>query len=286
MKKVSGFTLVEMLVGMAILGILMLAFTQLFGGSLRASSEINARNELINEGQIAQQLITSRLQNAYYIYPPGATLQLTTGGNTTRNTVRSGAGQNWTIGTDPFVAMLLPPAAPGNCVSSGSPGCFKFFAYYPMLRSSLITDVPASAPTADPNNASAWILMEYRANIVDNVNRSSDRLASPPTASTLYRNASGNMLVDFVQPSSAAPTYTMFTVKVPGAICRDVDPDNTAANTAAMAANPDLCSSWVDVDVRMLENRGGKTLRIPGGDAPFATPTPTLSTRVYPRNWY
>lgn len=303
MNKSHGFTLVEMLVSMAILGILTLAFTQIFGGSLRASSEINARNELISEGQIAQQLIASRLQSAYFIYPTGQTMQLTGSGNTTPNTVRSGAGQNWIVGTDPFIAMILPPkmlpppsaGTPARCpLGSASASvkddnkqfCFTFYAYYPILRSTFIGTNPLVAPAADPTNANVWFLMEYRANLYDGVDRTADRLLTPPNTATILTNSAsisptikgkaGQILVDYVQPSNITPTYTMFTVKTATpAIC----------TTATAASDPDACNSWAELDLRLLQNRGGEELRVPPGNSPFATPTPTLSTRVYPRNW-
>ena len=263
-QRQGGFTLIEMLIGMAIFGILMIAFTQIFGGSLRASGQINARNELVNEGQIAQQLITSRLQSAAYLY--SGTLQLTAS-PTTKNTVRNGADQNWIVGTDPFIAMLVPPTAVGTCQSGQTQNCFTFYAYYPMRRADLIAGVKASAPPADPNNADAWVLMEYRANIVDNINRNSattncaagqgqGQLSCPPTSGTPYFGGgrSGKMLVDYVQPlGTAAPYNTMFTI-----------------NTA---------SKFVDFNLRLQQNRGGKTLTAPASTTP-------LTTRVYPRNWF
>ena len=290
----GGFTLVEMLVSIAVMGILMLAFTQLFGGSLRASSQINGRNELISEGQIAQQLIASRLQNAYYVYPQGTALQLTTAGVTTRNTVRSGAGQNWVVGNDPIVAVLVPPRSfnpletnPLNttCRADNLAYCYTFYAYYPMLRSALVTAAPDSAPPADANNANVWVLMEYRANIIDNINRNgsdtgcpaavgveSGRLYCPPlpgTASGIaYRGQPGRMLIDYVQPTTNAPAYRMFRVCDPGT---SIVQPNCPLGT--VATNP----ISVDFDLRLLQNRGGRALQIPAGNAP-------LSTRVYPRN--
>lgn len=265
----AGFTLLELLVSMAILGILMLAFTQIFGGSLKASSEINSRNELISEGQVAQQLIASRLQNAYYIYT--GTLQLTSSGATTKNTVRSGAVQSWTVGTDPFVAMLVPPTAAGLCQTGQTQFCFTFYAYYPMLRGELIKNVSA-APPADPNNENVWVLMEYRANIVDNVDRTSDQLKDPPLPGTAYGNAyyggrSGQMLVDYVQPVTAAPTYTMFSVCKPSVSTASPCPTGTTTSSP----------SQIDFDLRFLKNQGSKTISAPSSTAP-------LSTRIYPRN--
>ena len=288
MKTRNGFTLVEMLISMVILGILMLAFTQIFGGSLRASSEINTRNELISEGQIAQQLIASKLQSAYYFYT--GTLQLTSGGDTTINTVRSGAGQNWTVGTDPFVAMLVPPTmspppasgAPSQCPAdsasnsvkaSNNQFCFTFYAYYPMRRANFVTNVPNSAPPADPNNENGWVLMEYRANVFDGVDRSSNQLRDPPlpgtTSGTRYTGRSGQMLVDYVQPTTSTPTYTMFRVCNPSiSIAQPNCPIGTTATSPKL----------VDFDLRLLQNRVGKPLSAPAGTNP-------LSTRIYPRNW-
>ena len=281
---------------MAVMGVLMLAFTQLFGGSLRASSQLNGRNELISEGQIAQQLVASRLQNAYYVYPQGTALQLTTAGDTTRNTVRNGAGQNWVVGTDPIVAVLVPPRKfdplePDPLKTTCRPGnldyCYTFYAYYPMLRSAFITAASDSAPPADPNNANVWVLVEYRANIVDNINRNgsdagcpvsaapveSGRLYCPPlpgTASgTAYRgDRRGQMLIDYVQPTTNAPVYTMFRVCDPNV---SIIQPNCPVGT--VATNP----ISVDFDLRLLQNRGGRALQVPAGNTP-------LSTRVYPRN--
>lgn len=283
MKTSSGMTLIEMLVAMAIMSVLMLAFTQVFGGSLRASAEINARNELVNEGQIAQQLIASRLQSAYYIYPNGTTLQLTTGGTTTPNTIRTGAGQDWTVGTDPFVAVLVPPTmspapatgTPAQCPANSASSsvkesnkqfCFTFYAYYPIRRGALIVSNSASAPPADSTNENAWILMEYRANIYDGVDRSADQLAFPPTTSTLYTGRTGTMLVDYIQPQTTSPTYTMFGICLPSA-------GMVGCPAGASTSDP----SWVNLNLRLLQNRVGKPLQAPTGTAP-------LSTRVYPRN--
>lgn len=272
MKKLQGFTLVEMLIGMAIFGILMLAFTQIFGGSLKASSQINSRNELVSEGQIAQQLVASRLQSAYYIYPPGTSMQLTSSGSTAKNTVNGANTYTWIVGTT-FVAMILPPTVRKICSSNSnvneSPdACFSFYAYYPVLRSELISKHSDIAPDADPNNASVWVLMEYRANLIDGVPRSSDLIAAPPsspngTYTTVLTNSasinptakgkSGQMLVDYVQPLGAAPYNTIFAV-----------------NTA---------NKFVDFNLRLQQNRGGKTLTAPASTTP-------LSTRVYPRNWF
>ena len=297
-----GFTLVEMLVSIAILGILMLAFTQIFGGSLRASGQINGRNELISEGQIAQQLIASRLQSAYFVYPAGTVLQFTTSGDLARNTVRSGAGYTWTVNTDPIVALIVPPRDTGTCPSSAGAGtmdaCFTFYAYYPVLRGVLTNPLSpnnASAPNSDSQNDSAWILMEYKANLLDGITRDPsspldctgvttgtrsgpDYLSCPPVPETVRANGTAvqpnirgqaaRMLIDYVQPTTANPTYTMFTTCVPSNPSPNGCPAGTSANDPR----------WAELDLRLLQRRGSKDLTAPASNAP-------LSTRIYPRNW-
>lgn len=276
----SGFSLVEMLLSMAILGVLMAAFTQVFGGSLRASSEINARTELVNEGQIAQQIIISRLQSAFYIYsgvnPDPNPMTLTTNGTTTRNSIRNGAGQNWIPNTDPFVAMLLPPTVAGQCTGAGvsqtDDACFRFYAYYAVRRDTFISQNRLTAPDPDSNNADTWMLIEYRANIADGINRTTDQLASPPrpgtTFGTAYRGQSGRVLVDYVQPTTRAPTYTMFRICIPSiSTAAPICPAGTVATSPPS----------VEFDLRLLQNRVGKALTAPADNA-------SLSTRIYPRN--
>jgi prepilin-type N-terminal cleavage/methylation domain-containing protein len=275
-RPTDGFTLVEMLVSMAILGVLTLAFTQIFGGTLQASSQINSRNELISEGQIAQQIIAARLQGATYVYPTGTTLRLGSG-VTTINSVRSGAGQNWVVGTDPIVAMVLPPTDIGTC-SAGSPNaCFTFYAYYPYQRGAYLGSSLSniSKPTPDAANNNQWLLLEYRRNIIDGVTRPTLTTVPPVspatranmvnwfntivanTANPTVRSGSGTLLTDYVQPSNVAPTYTMFAV-----------------DTTSSLFN-------VTVNLRFLRMQGGRALRIPGN-----TTSTSLGTRVYPRNWY
>lgn len=282
MKTAHGFTLVEMLVSIAILGVLMLAFTQVFGGSLRASSEINTRSELINEGQIAQQLISSRLQSAFYVYsginPDPNPMTLTNGGMTTRNSIRNGAGQNWIPGTDPFIAMLVPPRIAGQCTGAGvsqtNDACFRFYAYYAVRRDTFISQNPLISPDPDPNNANVWVLMEYSAPIADGVNRTTNQLANPPWPGSAfgaaYRGQSGQMLVDYVQPTNAPnlPAYTMFRVCIPRV--------NTAQPNCPVGTTSTSPPS-VELNLRLLQNRVGKPLTAPAGNA-------SLSTRIYPRN--
>ncbi len=222
----TGLTLLELLIAVAILGVLMLAFTQLFGGSLRASSDIGARNELLSEGQIAQQLIVSRIKSASHVYPPGTSFTMT---NTvrTRNTVRG--TQRWTVGTDPVLAMIVPPEGsshPGittcnNSTQANKDMCFMFYAYFPVRRGVFIEEVnPKYAPNPDPANDDVWLLMEYRQHIYDKVNRRGNRLASPPDADAALADLGGStaqILADYVQPVADAESR-LFEIRPDGAV--------------------------------------------------------------------
>ena len=289
----KGFTLVEMLLSIAILGVLMLAFTQVFGGSLRASSEVNARNELVSEGQVAQQLITSRLQNAFHIYSGVGTdpnpMTLAAQNSLSRNTIRGGV--NWVPNADPFVAMLLPPTRLGTCPAAGVAGnvdtspCFTFYAYYAMRRDIFVGLVPRSAPDPDPNNANVWVLLEYSAMVRDGVTRNSlltncpagnaqgGLTACPPVPGTpfgaAYTGQVARMLVDYVQPTTQAPAYTMFRICTPNV---------SAAQSVCPAGTTATSPRSVEFDLRLLQNRVGKALTAPTGNG-------ALSSRIYSRNY-
>ena len=251
-QRTRALTIIEVLIAISILAVVMLAFTQIFGSTLSASSEINSRNELLSEGQIAQQIIVSRLQEAYLIYPGGTSFTLTNSGVTTRKPT---GGQTWQINNDPIVAMILPPTVNGDCSVTDN-ACFSFYAYYPVNRGNYINSALANSnkPDPDPLNDDLWMLMEYRANIRDGVDRSSNLLLNPPTpaaALAAIRGQQGRILVDYVQPTNAAPNYTLF--------------------------NTNSTEGWVDFDLRLLKHTGKKDLTAPSANDP-------LSVRVYPRN--
>lgn len=257
----AGFTVVEMLVSLAILGVVMGIFSQVMTRSLFASSLVTAQNDLISEGQIAQQLIANRLEGAYYIYPSGSSLKLSNSGVTTMKKLASaGASNTWVVGTDPFVALLVPPKANGICnqtTPANEDACFVFYAYYPILRDYLVTNAPASAPLADEKNKNDWLLMEYRAHIYDNVDRSSDRLASPPTPGSTFGNGyqgnAGAVLVDYVRPLQTTGAYTqMFNINAP--------------------------QNWIEMKLRFERVVRTNTVVAPKSTNP-------LTLRVYPRNW-
>ncbi|GIW31850.1 MAG: prepilin-type N-terminal cleavage/methylation domain-containing protein [Meiothermus sp.] len=160
-----GVTLVELLVALAILGVLVAAFTGFFVSTLRATSDFDRRNELLLDGQIAHQLLVSRLQEAWFVYPAGQSIVLS--GPAAWQTTNPASGSNvWTVG-DQFVAVVLPPLRVGSVCSPATPGqtegCYRFFAYYPLSRAAYVANSSGIFDRLPPDaaNPDAWVLMQY-----------------------------------------------------------------------------------------------------------------------------
>lgn len=161
--RARGFTLLEVLLALGIASTLGLVLLGVLKSTARASAELSARADLVAEASLASAVVTARIREAVYIYPVGATLRLSASGFTSR---RPAGGQTWTVGSDPIVALILPPkdAAVTCHPAFRSDGCYAFFAYYPVKRSVLTANAaPGNNPGADAlNDAAAWVLMEYR----------------------------------------------------------------------------------------------------------------------------
>jgi prepilin-type N-terminal cleavage/methylation domain-containing protein len=229
MKREHGFTLIEVLVALAVMGVIALAYTQTFANTLQLSSDANGKSTLLLEAQMAQQVMASRLQQACYVYPATTPLQFVTSSDwSTKNTISGANDQNWTVGTHPVLAMILPPL--------GGTTQYRFFAYYAMTRAAYVANAPAlyAMDAEAANDSQTWVLMEYRANFT-----TAGLTGTTVLADTSYRATSagvgtstGRLLVDRVQPT--ATTYTMFSY---------------GTNTAT-------------IQLVMLQTIGGKTLKL------------------------
>lgn len=266
----AGFTLLELLVGMALMGIVLAALFSVFTQGSQVSAQSSSRAELQQEVLNTQQLIAGKLREAWYVYPPGQTLAFTsTNAPTARNPVT--LNQNWIVGTHPVVAMILPPrmtSPPATPCSATNPErCYRFVAYYPVLRSVWVTGTAASSwrnPGDDANNANTWILAEYRANMPVTFLPT----AVPSTPPTVPSAGESNILADYLAPTIATPgfttasnTYTMFTYMA-------------ADGTAASASKP---VAGITLNLAATRKTSGTTLRLPN-----ATDEYTIS--VYPTN--
>lgn len=170
----AGFTLVEMLVALGILGILMAGFAYLFGNTLGVTRQVDVRNEVLANAQIAQNLMVSRLQEAWYVYPDTTSLSLPSAGAAWQTKNPVGGSNTFSVGSN-FVAFIVPPADQ-SAACTVSPvvtgGCYHFYAYYPVLRTDYVTGTAggyANRLLADTQNPSAWVLMQYDAYVQDGV---------------------------------------------------------------------------------------------------------------------
>ncbi|WP_309569802.1 prepilin-type N-terminal cleavage/methylation domain-containing protein, partial [Deinococcus sp.] len=90
----AGFTLIEMLVAMA-LGLVILAIaSDLLISSSRTASDLQGRNDLLQESQIAQNYIVAQLREAVYVFPDGSDVNL----GAAVTTARPG-GSAWRVGS-------------------------------------------------------------------------------------------------------------------------------------------------------------------------------------------
>ena len=232
----AGFTLVELLVSLAILGILMAGFTYLFGNTLTVTRQVDVRNDILGDAQIAQNLMVSRLQEAWYVYPSATSLSLPSTGVGWQTANPVGGSNTFTVGSN-LVAVIDPPQnVAANCTASPlfTDGCYHFYAYYPVLRSAYVTGTAGSFANrllADTQNPNAWVLMQYDAFVTDGVIPpdlsgcvSTDDPPPITTGQILQCNASfftsltgslfsarANLLADYLTPNVSPFTLTDLT---------------------------------------------------------------------------
>jgi type II secretory pathway pseudopilin PulG len=266
----SGFTLLEVLVSLGLLGSIVVLLFNFLGSTTQSSNTINASNELLREGQIAQQLIAARLKEACYIYPSGSTITMGSSGFTTVNEFGGtpGTGYAWTVNTHPIIAMILPPnlTDPTDGVTTGN--YFRFYAYYPVSRSRYFQMGFAESEKPNPdtfNDKSVWMLMEYRKNLTEFSEGTSSKCASMP-ATVDITGRSGRLLVDYI--SRANPINSLFT-----------------AGPTETSGTLNLGASYVDYSLQLERaNSDGKTVVRVGQDS-GSTGSGNLQGRIYPQNF-
>ncbi len=292
-KYKSGFTLVELLVAIAIFGLLFVIIISITTSMSESSQNINSRSLLTQEGQNIQRLLAGRISEAVYIYPAGTSLNLGSG-DTTRNTISG--GNSWTVNRDPFIAMILPPRSPGgDCTTGGDQtGCYRFYAYYAMHRKVLANSSLADStkPPKDPINDDSWVLMQYNANLVGwtpSYTQPSDGVTNPPSVPA-NSNGRGILLVDYVQPQTNDNGANDLFPKTGTApkdclvFCVVKTPTKDPAKTPQKAND-----GIVEVRFRMQQKLRGQNDIIVNGTDPI---NPTSGNNSYiggvtsPRNWW
>ena len=266
----NGFTLVELLISLGILGLLLAAVVSVNIGTSRSAAGLQARNDLQPELQLTQNYMASKLAQASYIFQPGANIQMTSTGDTTKNYANGPTGNyNWVVGTDPIIAFIVPPktVTAGGCVagaaatpSTASTYCYAFYAFYTMNRANYLAAVTgADDPgTNVANDATAAVLMEYRGYYSSIASYGGSSYST--SAIDIPTGNRGRLLMDFVAPSSA--TFPLFSTNAP-------------ANPASQAPGV----TTVTMNLAALQSVAQQIIRVPAGT------TTTYSTlTVYPRN--
>lgn len=278
----QGMSLLELLVSLALIGIVLAAVLSVVLQSNRASMRIQAQSELTSETQIAQNYMVSKIRKAVYIFPVSSStsfFQINAGGYSTLNPVAragvSGTGNhNWrlatgTLAADPFVAFVLPPAAGGRvganaCRNSSTDqakelNCYAFYAYYAVPRSLISngngSDIPIGPNklTPDPiNDNNVWVLMEYRAYYTASGYSTSTNPSSGAAANDgIPGGSSGRIVLDYVQPTT------------------EINADKLFISSPATA-------KVITVNLATTRRVGKDTVSVPA--------TGRLSVNVYPRN--
>ena len=234
--NVKGFTLLEIIVSLALLGTIMVTTFSFINTSSSASSSSNSNNELVREGQIAQQVLAARVKEACYIFPNTTNIALGAGGWSKRNFF-SGS-MFWIIGADPFIALLLPPEA-GATASAP----YRFFAYFAMSRNEYVSRATGgNNPGADAlNDANTWVLLQFQAEVVPTVaNSTCAAISTQSSFNTLIASSidDADLLLDYV--------------------------DIPANRNELFKVNP----NYVDYDIRLRKtSAGGSVIRIGGPGA-------------------
>lgn len=268
----SGFTLLELLVGMAIMGIVLTALVNYFSQSSRLAAQSSSRAEMQQEILNAQQLIAGKLKEAWYIYPAGSTIKMTDSELTQRPSGNSANANVWTVGTDPILAMIIPPkdltVSCGTTAPASQEGCYRFLSYFPVKRSLWVKKTGADSwrnPGPDDPNGDTWILAEYRGTMSTTFSAGTYPPTTPPTVPA---SNTPNILSDYVAPTvettgytTTANTYTMFSLL-------------SATGAATSATNP---VTGVTLSLATTRKTGSQLLRLPNS-------TDEYNLTIYPTN--
>jgi prepilin-type N-terminal cleavage/methylation domain-containing protein len=203
----SGFTMVELLISMGILGFIFVAASQLLSDSMRGSQVVSAQTSLQEELRSAAAIIDDEVQRSYYVFPPQGSLIKT-------NVAATDITVNWSqfdLGTSnlktglhestiffvsnipsstnpPFLAMITAPRDPNvpclkakiatptstDIYDSGQ-GCYQFVAYYGVLRPKVTRGLVSNSTTSselldnDSANTGRMVLMEFRLNLIASI---------------------------------------------------------------------------------------------------------------------
>lgn len=281
-KRLQGLTLVELLISMAIMGIVLIAITTFFGSTSDGAVQVNTRAELQQDVLNVEQLLASRIREAWYVYTPDrGAFPLGTG--TLRTNPLTGNG-NWALDTvsgsavngGHLLALILPPEnRSAGCTGSVTEGCYRFFAYYPVQRSVWVAgNVSNSAnnPGAGPDDANTWVLAEFRANYPAGLPSNLPPQPLPGAGRPMPSNAPGAANYNYV------PAVTVPGLAPPNTGAVNLLADNLAPMTADQPmftflqeptvnnVHPAINLQEVVIRMAATQRVRGRAVRLPGAD--------------------
>jgi prepilin-type N-terminal cleavage/methylation domain-containing protein len=185
LKIQAGFSLVELLISIAILGIILVAVNGLLVASFGNSKVIGVQTNLQEEIRSAAAIINDEVQRAYYVFPPQGSIVKTASTDVTVDWSTFNLGtSNFKTGTHEstvfdvtsgsststpqILAMITTPREPtAPCLSKTKPspasadlyenptlgiskgdGCYQFVAYYGVLRPKVTRGAVSNSSTS------------------------------------------------------------------------------------------------------------------------------------------
>ena len=146
-RHTFGFTVLEMLITMALLGVVLTAASALLQSNQAAASTQQARTLSLEDARASMSRISETLSRADYIYPSGVTITVTSGmiGKATANSITTGSGA---------LAMLI---------SDGSTGATrKYYGVIFYLTDRSKTKFAADLANTSSNRIGSSVLVEAR----------------------------------------------------------------------------------------------------------------------------
>jgi len=287
--RTRGFTLIELLIASAI----MVGILSIIAQSFRVGGQEVARSfavtDMSEDTRLAGQLMADEVARAVYVYPPGAVITLGGGYTTEKPSVvyRSDGTtvaatlprSQWTVGTDPILAMLVPPMTVGTCNSTNESNCLYFVAYYPVERSGVVAGATGANnennPGADPLNSSNWVLYELR-NRLDSATLATGTAAGYDLPALTYTGSGirGYILADHIDAGGFKINFGAAT----DTFCRNKDGSPVDCNT----------SPGLSLNALATVIRGNFSLQsaIARGNLPGKVKSQRYDYAIGPRNLY
>jgi prepilin-type N-terminal cleavage/methylation domain-containing protein len=232
----QGFTLVELLIGMAILGVILVAAAGLLQSNQQVTNTAQTRSNALGDTRGAMARMTEAISQAAYIYPENAVLKVSGGlaGQGTSNQVTTGNNA---------VAVLI------SSDSSVTPPLYKAVIYYIADRSE--TSFAADLPSIASDRIAQNVLVEATVNGVPWAS------GTRPTPD-MGLPASEGVLVDGVDLLDGSEQITKLMDSV--SLAPVIGSDGKAFTLGAASTDPTSLISTVGFKIGVRVATSGKSL--------------------------